>query len=164
MRRRKLSMRPLASSNFSSEGILLLTLTSRRCAQKPFSIVSACTGTFLSFAYGDFARLRMPWSRQGGFFVSATCECGANSRVPLFGAARAAKTARPGCQEEIVAAETTEETNCLREKLCFLLMVYFLLAAAQSSLPRANHNETVSGQVPCCGPVGSPPHGRTYMY
>jgi len=90
----------------------------------------------------------MPWSRQGGFVVSATCECGANSRVPLFGAARAAKSARPGCQEEIVVAETAEDTNCLREKLCFLLMVSFLLAAAERSLPRANHNATGGGQVP----------------
>src|SRR5207249_10053417 len=69
-----------------------------------------------------------------------SCECGANSRVPLFGAARTAKSARPGCQEEIVAAETAEDTNCLREKLCFLLMVSFLLAAAERSLQRGNHN------------------------
>src|SRR5438445_5689489 len=116
MRRRKLSMRPLASNNFSIEGMLLPTLTSRRCAQKPFSMVTACTGTFRSLAYGDFVRLRMPWSRQGGVVVRATEDCGAVSRAPILASAKLVRRSLPGCKQEIVAAEIAEETNCRREK------------------------------------------------
>src|SRR5882724_3785423 len=133
-------MRPLASSNFSIEGILFLTLTSRRCAQKPFSMVTACTGTFLSLACCDFARLRMPWSRQGGVAVSATEDCRGISRVPLLGAVRALRSSRPGRKQETVAEESAEEMNCLREKPGVLLMVSLLLAGLRGNLPSTNHS------------------------
>src|SRR6266436_1503201 len=80
--RRKLSMRPLTSSSFPIEGMLLVTLVSRRGDQNPVSIVTARTGTLCSFAYGDLAKFRIPWSRQGGVVVSATGFCGRPPRAP----------------------------------------------------------------------------------
>src|SRR2546423_2433822 len=124
------------------EGMLLLTLTSRRCAQKPFSMVTACTATFLSLAYGDFRRLRMPWSRQDGAGVRSTEDCSAISLVALFGDAKPVKGSRPLGKHEIAAAEIVEETNCRREKLCVLLIVSLLLAAPPRNHPNADHNST----------------------
>jgi hypothetical protein len=43
-------MRPFASSSFSMLGMLLATLVSRRAAQKPDVMVTACTGMLRSFA------------------------------------------------------------------------------------------------------------------
>src|SRR5579859_1348441 len=115
VRRRKLSMRPFTSSSFSIDGMLLSTLVARRGDQNPVSMVTACTGTQRSLAYRDLARFRMPWSRQGGFSVSATESRLAFPGCPViprknFGA--------PG-NTEIADAEIAEATNFLREYLCF---------------------------------------------
>jgi len=53
-------MRPLTSSSLPIEGMLLVTFVSRRGDQIPPQIITACTGTLRSFAYGDFAKLRIP--------------------------------------------------------------------------------------------------------
>ena len=49
-------MRPLASSRSCMVGMLFETLISRLWPQKPFLIVTACTGICRNFAWGDFAR------------------------------------------------------------------------------------------------------------
>src|ERR1700682_1369432 len=117
--RRKLSMRPLTSRSFPIDGMLAFTFVSRRGDQNPASIVTACTGTLCSFAYGEFARFRMPWSRQAGVVVSATESCSRPPRAPVnpikrFGA--------PG-STEIAEADIAEATNFLREYFCFPFMV-----------------------------------------
>src|ERR1700694_3197301 len=81
------------------------------------------------------------------------------SSVPRLGDARPAKRFRPFGKQETAAAEIAEETNCLREKPCVLLIVPLLPAAswpqvnaapstaetqltAARSHPDANHNPT----------------------
>src|SRR4029077_15130975 len=71
-RRRKLFMRPLASSRSCMLGMLLVMLMSRRRAQKLPVIVTARTGMSRSLAWGDLARFSMPWSFQPGASVSVT--------------------------------------------------------------------------------------------
>src|SRR5258708_17727022 len=121
-------MRPLASNNLPIEGMLLLTLTSRRCAQKPFSMVTACTGTLRSLAYGDFVRLRMPWSRHGGVLTRATDDCAEFSSAPTLAAVKLARSSRLDGKQEIAAAEIAEETNCRGETPRVLLRVVGLPA------------------------------------
>jgi len=65
-------------------------------------------------AYGDFRRLRMPWSRQDGAGVRTTEDRSAISLVALFGDAKLVKGSRPLGKQEIAAAEIVEETNCRR--------------------------------------------------
>src|SRR5277367_3315646 len=95
-------MRPLASRSFSIEGILLLTLTSRRAPQKPDVMVTACTGMLWSLAYGDLSTNRTPSSFQDGPDASGLCCC-AGVRNLSTGTA------------EIAATEIAEPTNSRRE-------------------------------------------------
>src|SRR6266478_2504971 len=117
--RRKLSMRPFASSSLPMEGMLELTLVLRRGDQKPLSIVTACTGTLCSLAWGDFARLRIPWSRQAGVMVSSAEFC---SRAPTARANPLRSFCDPG-STEMAEADTAEATNFLREYFCLAFMV-----------------------------------------
>src|SRR4029077_6847563 len=57
-------MRPLASSSCSIEGMLFATLVWRRAPQNPSVIVTACTGTLCSLAYGDLSTKSTPSSFQ----------------------------------------------------------------------------------------------------
>src|ERR1700732_1191669 len=109
---RKLSMRPLTSSSLPMEGMLALTFVSRRGDQNPLSIVTACTGTLRSFAYGDFAKFKTPWSRHAGFVVSGTEFC-SSPRAPTV--PKPVKRLRTPGTTEIAEADTAEDTNFLRE-------------------------------------------------
>src|SRR5216683_5585907 len=111
-------MRPLTSSSLPIDGMLLVTLISRRGDQNPASIVTACTGTLCSFAYGDLARFRIPWSRHCGVVVSATELCAA-SRVPIARVKLPKSFCAPG-STEIAEADIAEATNFLREYFPFM--------------------------------------------
>src|SRR5215472_15558467 len=107
-RRRKLSMRPLASSNFSIDGMLFSKFVWRRAAQKPEGMVTACTGTFRNLAWGDWTRLSTPWFFQWGFVEEPTAE---DDAVSSF---------RDGDRwlsgmEATAAVEMAEPTNWRRE-------------------------------------------------
>src|ERR1700746_2699526 len=114
--RRKLSMRPLTSSSFPMEGMLEFMLVSRRGDQNPASIVTACTGTLRSFAYGDLAKFRMPWSRQAGVVVSGA-DLGSAPRVPMAPVNLPRNSCAPGSAEN-AEADIAEATNFLREYFC----------------------------------------------
>src|SRR5713226_9243446 len=118
---RKLSMRPFTSSSLPMEGMLAFTFVSRRGDQNPASIVTACTGTLCSFAYGDLARFRIPWPRHCGVVVSATELCAA-SRVPIARVKLPKSFCAPG-STEIAEADIAEATNFLREYFCLPFMV-----------------------------------------
>src|SRR5690242_8323951 len=111
-------MRPLTSNSLPIDGMLLVTFVSRRGDQNPASIVTACTGTLRSLAYGDFAKFRIPWSRQGGDAVSAAESC---SRVPRPPANPLNSFCAPGSME-IAEVDTAEATNFLREYFPFTIM------------------------------------------
>src|SRR6266404_1961726 len=132
--RRKLSMRPLTSSSFPIEGMLAFTLVSRRGDQNHASIVTAWTGTLCSFAYGDFARFRMPCSRQVGLPVSETGFC-SSSRVPIAPVNSPKNPREPG-KTEIAEAETADDTNFRRENLCCMPMI----VPPRQLPPNAAHN------------------------
>src|SRR5262249_28104194 len=108
-RRRKLSMRPLASSSFSIEGMLFSTLVWRRAAQKPEVIVTACTGTFRSLAWGDLTRFRTPSFFQSEFDEEP--EALESKVVSSFPDPHRG----PSGTEAAAAAETAELTNWRRE-------------------------------------------------
>src|SRR6266446_5896890 len=109
--RRKLSMRPLTSRSLPIDGTLLVTFVSRRGDQNPASIVTACTGTLRSLAYGDFAKFRIPWSRQDGDAAGAAESC---ARAPRPPANPLNSFCAPG-STEIAEADIAEATNFLRE-------------------------------------------------
>src|SRR6266852_6656580 len=132
--RRKLSMRPLTSSSFPIEGILAVTFVSRRGDQNPASIVTACTGTLRSFAYGDLAKFRIPWSRQAGVVVSATEFC---SRPPKASVNPLKVFCAPG-STEIAEADIAEVRNFLREYFPFMVT----LPAASLRSHGAHHSAT----------------------
>src|SRR5580704_17221541 len=95
-------MRALASSSFSVEGMLLVTLTSRRAPQKPAVMVTACTGMLRSLAYGDLSTNRTPSSFQDELDASGLCG---------FAGVRNLSTGIA----VIAAAEIAEPTNSRRE-------------------------------------------------
>src|SRR5215470_15282151 len=98
-------MRPLPSSNFSIEGMLFSTFVRRRAPQKPEVIVTACTGTFRSLAWGDLARFKTPWSFGSAF----SGEFGdAENDVLLLPAGH---ESFPSGSAAAVIAETVEFTN-----------------------------------------------------
>src|SRR5258708_37459744 len=86
------------------------------------------TGRRCGFGDGDVAKVSIPWSRQAGCEVSATRSSRAG---PLGPADRAKILSAPGKHESAVA-ETAEDTNCLRDKLCFNVIVVFSLPATQA--------------------------------
>ena len=55
---------------------------------------------------------------------------------------RLVKRSRRFGKQEIAAAEMAEETNCLREKPCVLLIISLLLTASRRNHPSADHNAT----------------------
>src|ERR1700687_2555868 len=134
--RRKLSIRPLTSSSLPIEGMLLVTLVSRRGDQNPVSIVTACTGTLCSFAYRDLAKFRTPWSRQAGVVVSATEFC---CRPPSAPANPLKSFCAPG-NTEIAEADIAEATNFLREYFPFTFMA--TLPATNLGTDGAHHSAT----------------------
>src|SRR4029077_2178450 len=97
--------------------MLLVTFVSRRGDQNPASIVTACTGTLRSFAYGDFAKLRIPSARQAGVVVSGTGFC---SRPPRTSVNPLKSFCAPG-STEIAEADIAVETNFLREYFPFMV-------------------------------------------
>src|SRR5579884_1395360 len=106
--RRKLFMRPLASSRSCIEGILFVTFTSRRFLQKPSLMLTARIGTCRSFACGDLARFSMPW-----FFQSGDCN-GASVPDCRESAVFSGNALAPD-REEAAATEMADARNCLRE-------------------------------------------------
>src|SRR6266481_704889 len=120
VRRRKLSMRPLTSRSLPMEGMLEFTFVSRRGDQKPDSIVTACTGTLRSFAYGDFVRFRTAWSRQAGLVVSATEFC-SGTGMPI-GALNSRNSFCALGNTEIADADRADDTNFLRENFCLMFI------------------------------------------
>src|SRR5450755_4383887 len=107
-------MRPLASSSFSIDGMLLFTFVSRRAPQKPEPIVTACTGMLCNLAKGDLLRKRTPSSFQAGADPSAADSILKLSKV-LNGMALT------------VAAEMADPTNSRREICVSSVMPFFLL-------------------------------------
>src|ERR1017187_7680101 len=95
-------MRPLTSSNFSIEGMLLSMLIRRRAPQNPCVMVTACTGTLRSFANGDLSTNRTPSSLQSGLDAFESCK-NEEGRELCTG------------QPATAAAEMAEPTNWRRE-------------------------------------------------
>src|SRR6266849_4583249 len=141
--RRKLSMRPFASSSLPMEGMLVLTLVSRRGDQKPLSMVTACTGTLCSLAWGDSARFRIPWSRQAGLLVCATESC---SCAPMAASKPCKSFCAPG-STEMAEADTAEATNSLREYFCLAFMVALLPKLPQTALIIAQQRPGVAASI-----------------
>src|SRR5439155_26340336 len=71
-RRRKLFMRPLASSRSCMVGMLRVKLILRRGIQKPSLMVTAYTGMFHSLDGGDLVRFSTDLSCQGGVATDCT--------------------------------------------------------------------------------------------
>src|SRR5215510_8188661 len=97
-------MRPFNSSSLPIEGMLVFTFTARRADQNPSWIFTARTGTLRSFAYGECARFKTPWSRQ---LVSE------ESGISLAGSLQ--NEAKLCGIPESAAAEAAAETNSRRE-------------------------------------------------
>src|SRR5260370_27746139 len=112
-------MRPLTSSSLPIDGMLLVTLVSRPDDQNPASMVTARTGTLCSFAYGHFAKLRIPWSRQAGVAVSGTEFC---CRPPSAPANPLKSFGSPG-RTEIADADIAVQPNFLRDYFRFTSIV-----------------------------------------
>src|SRR6266567_5086541 len=111
-RRRKLSIRPCASSCSRIVGMLRSTLVFRRLDQKPSSIVTAWTGTLCNFAYGEFATLMTPWSCQAIRALVAPPRSNApRTRAASPNANERAGVASTEAAEEVAAVEI----NCRRE-------------------------------------------------
>jgi hypothetical protein len=108
-------MRPLTSRSLPIDGMLALTFVSRRGDQNPASIVTACTGTLCSFALGDLAKFRIPWSRQAGVAGRVTDSC---PSLPEATANPLRSFGAPG-KTEIAEADIAEVTNFLREHFFF---------------------------------------------
>src|ERR1700691_5763355 len=116
-------MRPFASSKSCMLGMLFSTLITRRFSQNPLSIVTACTGIFFNFAYGDLVRFSMPWSFQEGWSRSTgAADCWPNPRSRPPSPRAPAKNPSVGRNNAAAPADTAEVTNRRRERSFFLFM------------------------------------------
>src|SRR5690242_2599382 len=94
-------------------------------------MVTARTGTFRSFAYGDLERFSTPCSFQSEFW-STGVDCGAKALAPPDSGEEKLTLGRAAT----TAAEAPAETNCLRE-ISFLSAIFFSSKMIRLSLGKA---------------------------
>ena len=141
-RRRKLSMRPCASSCSRMLGMLRSMFVFRRLDQKPSSIVTARTGTLCNFACGEFATLITPWSCQA-IAAPVPRSNAPRTRAPSPKANERAGLASTEAAEEVAAAEMNfRREMCRKEAMDHLKERFdwrgvFLECASKRLLPTA---------------------------